>query len=203
MARHMECVLRIASVFVVISALGADGQEAPVSSVDAESPFDVPLGKNASEKIETTDVTAILGIAPLDLESDAADLALQAGGGPDPEDALELERALRRKVVLGIDANTFLRAQRRNRELDQRFDSMALFYQSTMSPVYANPIRPDALVGRFRGSPLGIASPPLTLEGLGLRPHIIFLELPRLSLTPNVAPLRQHVFPAAQPGFSY
>jgi len=203
MARHIECVLRIASVFVVISALGAYGQEAPVSRVDVGNPFDVPLGKNAREKIQTTDVTAILGVTPLDLESDAADLALQAGGGPDLDNVLELERALRRKVVLGIDTNTFLRAQRRNRELDQRFDSIALFYRSTMSPVYANPIRPDALVGRFRGSPLGIAGSPLTLGGLGLRPHIIFLELPRLSLTPNVAPLRQHVFPAARPGFSY
>lgn len=202
----MRQSLRIAVVFAVLSALGVAGQDAPVSGAGAArgagGPFDVPLGKNARGKIEPMDVTGILGIAPLHLDAGTAEPAFQAWDDIRPDDPLELERALRRRLVLGIDSNTYLRAQRQNRELDQRFDSMALFYQSTVSPIYANPIRPDALVGRFRSSPLGIAGPPLTTTGLGLRSHVIFIRLPRLTLTPSVAPLRQHVFPAARPGFS-
>ena len=200
----MQYPLRIAFVFALISASAAYGQEVslPGTRPGDKTPFDVPLGKNARERIATTDVSNILGGSPLDLERKAAELAFEAAGGSRSDDVLALERALQRKVVLGIDASTFLGAQRQNRDLDARFDSMALFYQSTMSPVYANPIRPDALVGRFRGGGLGIAGPPLTPAGLGLRSHIIFYELPRLTLTPDVAPLRIHVFPAAQPGFS-
>ena len=168
------------------------------ASLDTLDPFNVPLGENAMPE-KDTDVEGVVGVKPSELE-----VVPQPEGSPSgpSESTEEPEGVVYDARLPGLEISALERLEREASLSSGRWNPLVLHYRYLGRTAYRNQIRPTALVSQALGMPVGLVVPPLTAAELGLRLHVIPVRLPVLTLTPSVAPLRQHVFPGAQEGFS-
>ncbi|MFH0964471.1 MAG: hypothetical protein V2A58_10730 [Planctomycetota bacterium] len=180
------------------------GQEAGGTAVGLmpQGAAALPIGEGA-KTVPDTGVGGVLGGNALELEMRLGEI----------EEAMRLERAAR---AVELEQGTREAAQRSWRwdypgyvqqgraatDVLPALEVLGLEYGATSGGLYANPVAPTALVGRYRGLELGGLTPALGAGDLGLRAHTVYLETPRLTLTPDLAPLRTHIFPGARPGFN-